>query len=395
MSLIRAGSAKLSAATFSLALVAVLAGVAPSAVDGPWPSTSSRPVVPLSHPTVEAALLELRPDARSGYHFAAFGDQRAIADGEWQRLMQEIAAVDRADDRLLFMLDTGDDVQDGNYSDQFSVLEGILESVANLPYLLGVGNHETNDNKPGVARANLARFAQYLDDSLSAGRLYYRKDIGPVRFLFLDSNDLIYGDSGTEDPSPAPRPGSRAEAQMAWLARELGRVDLAITPTTIVVMHHPLVQSSTKHIEQARTLWRYAYQGKSLPDLLADGGVDVVFCGHTHTYERFQLTRNDGRQMTVVNLSGRPRNSFLWFGAAARRARDIRGQEVEWLTQQGYTGLQDWKVVQEEAMADKKDERDNFAVVSVEPNGALSLDMHYLDEQNPTGARRGPPVQIR
>jgi 3',5'-cyclic AMP phosphodiesterase CpdA len=395
MSLFRAECVRSRAAISSIVLVALLAGVAPFALDGPWPSSSSRPVVPLSHPTVEARLGQFHPDARSGYRFAAFGDQRASADGEWQRLIQEIAAVDKVDDRLLFMLDTGDDVQDGNYSDQFGVLEGILGGAANLPYLLGVGNHETNDNKPGVARANLARFTSYLDDSLSADRLYYRKDIGPVRFLFLDSNDLVYGDSGTEDPSPAPRRGSRAEAQMAWLVRELGRVDTAMTPTTIVVMHHPIVQSSNRHILQARALWGYSYQGRTLPDLLADGGVDLVLCGHTHTYERFHLTRNDGRQMAVVNLSGRPRASFLWFGAGARRARDIHGREAEWLAGQAFSGLEGWRIVQEEAMFDKKTERDNFAVISVGADGGIVLDMHYLDQHDPMGSRRGPPVRIR
>jgi hypothetical protein len=107
------------------------------------------------------------------------------------------------------------------------------------------------------------------------------------------------------------------------------------------------------------------------------------------------LTRDDGRQMTVVNLSGRPRPSFLWFGAGARRARDIHGQEAEWLARQGFAGLDRWTVQQVEAMYDKKAERDNFAVFSVDSNGGVLLDMHYLDGQHPTGTHQGPPVRIR
>jgi len=48
----------------------------------------------------------------------------------------------------------------------------------------------------------------------------------------------------------------------------------------------------------------------------------------------------DGQgEIVLVNLSGRPRDSVLWFGAGGRRARDIRGREDEWFAEAGWTGL--------------------------------------------------------
>ena len=53
-------------------------------------------------------------------------------------------------------------------------------------------------------------------------------------------------------------------------------------------------------------------RGEGQVDVI-EGGVDLVICGHTHTYERFRLRRGE-RELSLINLSGRPQNSFLFFG---------------------------------------------------------------------------------
>ena len=49
---------------------------------GDWPNTSVMPVTVLEHPTVESKASELKPGVDEGYQYVAFGDQRALADGE-------------------------------------------------------------------------------------------------------------------------------------------------------------------------------------------------------------------------------------------------------------------------------------------------------------------------
>src|SRR5262245_41445019 len=101
------------AAVASLLTIAV-ASIAASSFS--WPRTSRHAAAPLAQPPLEPKLASLAPPADAGYSFVAFGDQRALAGGEWESMMTAIDALARQDPRLLFMLDTGDIVNDGTYS---------------------------------------------------------------------------------------------------------------------------------------------------------------------------------------------------------------------------------------------------------------------------------------
>ena len=365
--------------TLVMLLVLVLATGGCGSSGGPWPTSSDTPVRPLAHSTVEAAAAALSPGVEAGYRFAVMGDQRALADGEWQRLVSAMVDVARDDPRFLFVLDTGDVVNDGDHADQFAMLRGILAPLAPVPYLVCVGNHELANNAPGPARAHTATFLSATDPDLSSERLYYRKDIGPATFLFLETNDFVYGaDVG------------RAEAQLDWLAAQLAD---KVAGTRIVVLHHPFLQSSSKHRDAALVMWDLSWRGRRLVDLLLNAGVDLVLTGHTHTYERFRITRRaDGRSLQLVNISGRPRPSFLMFGAGARRAQDIRGRESERLEAAGWRGLGDYEIVQAQAMTG--DEADQFGLFTVEADGGLLQEMVWLDEDAAAGYRIDAPVRL-
>jgi hypothetical protein len=362
-------------------------------VGGPWPSTSREPVRVLENATLEEKLSGEAEAVDSGYRFAVFGDQRALADGEWQGLIAAIRQIEETEDPPLFLVDTGDIVYRGIHSDQFGMLSEILAPVRGLPYLVAVGNHEVYNNRDPAARANTARFLSYLDPGFSPGRMYYRKDVGPVRFLFLDTNDFVYGDNGDQKDPTTPRPGSRGAAQMEWLMRQLADPAPAGIRTTIAVLHHPFVQTSSKHRTEALALWEYGYDGHLLRDVLLDGGVDLVLTGHTHTYERFLLRRDDGKEMRLINISGRPRSGFLWFGAGARRARDVRGDETDWFAEQGWTGMDRWRFVQEDVMPDP--ERDEFVLFTVAGDGGMTFQVCYLDRDGKGEVERQAPVRVK
>lgn len=362
-----------------------------------WPATNDRPVTALGHPTVESVFRARQeagaPDAP--YRFAAFGDQRALADGEWQALMRGLLRWTRAHGQVQFLVDTGDIVDDGRYTDQFARLsDEILSILPDTPYLVGVGNHETHNNDDPGARRNTAAFLEGLDPGFSAERMYYRKDLGPATFLFLDTNDLVYGDAGERDECPGEAlPGTRAAAQVTWLEAQLHELRAAPPRLVVAVLHHPFVQSSAKHRGAARSLWSLRVQGTPLPDALLDGGVDVVLTGHTHTFERFVLRRDDGHAMHVVNLSGRPRGSAFGLGAGLRRATDIRGAERGKLGAWGWKGLDRWEIEQVASMP-KDAEADQFAVFTVEPDGSLTMELRFLDDTAEGGTRGAPPVRL-
>jgi len=341
-----------------------------AATSFPWPRTSLHPVAPLAQPSLESKLASLSPGPEAGFSFAAFGDQRALAGGEWESMLSSIDSLSRQDSRLLFMLDTGDIVENGSHSDQFRTVAGILARARSLPYLVGVGNHELTNNRPGPARANTATFLKPIDPSIGPDRLYYERTVGRVRFLFLDSNDLVYDQ----------REGvyARREQQLNWLVERLRAVRDEPGRPTVVVLHHPFLQSSEKHRAQARELWSLKHHGRSFPDVLADGGVDLLLTGHTHTYERFRATRRDGKGFLLVNLSGRPLPAFLWFGEGQRRARSIpTGGEIAYFATRGWRGLDGWEISQDEAMVE--DESDQYAIFRVESDGGMTMQVRYIE----------------
>jgi len=364
-----------------VALILLLAGVGSIAASSfEWPRSSRFRVAPLAQPPLESKLATLKPGPDAGFAFTAFGDQRALAGGEWESMIASIDTLSKRNPRLLFMLDTGDIVDDGSHSDQFRTLAEILGEAPRLPYLVGVGNHELRNNKPGPARPNTAAFVAPLDSALGPDRLYYERSIGRVRFLFLDTNDLVY----TDEPGVA----QRRDKQLAWLVRTLERTPDRPGYPTVAVMHHPLLQSSQKHRGQARELWSLEYQGKTLPDILAEGGVDLILTGHTHTFERFRATRPDGKGFQLVNLSGRPKSAFLWFGEGARRAKMIpSGGERFWLYDRGWRGAEKWDISQDDAMV--HDEADQYALFNVEPDGGITMAVRYMNRPS-----LSPPVRL-
>ena len=140
-------------------------------VNAPWPRTSENPIAPLPNPGLALRVGQRLSEgtADGPVRFAVFGDQRALADGEWQVVVGEIARLDR-ETPFDAVLDTGDILTDGRYTDQFARLLEILGPLAHRPYLVAIGNHEVCNNRAPEARENSARSLATIDPSISAER---------------------------------------------------------------------------------------------------------------------------------------------------------------------------------------------------------------------------------
>lgn len=332
-------------------------------------SATAQAVAKLGHPTVEERIAKLGVDPADGYRFVVFGDQRGLWKKDFPALLERVKRLaDAADEPpLLFMVDTGDIVDHGLKPRQFEDLRRLLARLPDLPYLVAVGNHELKPKQSrSTGRENTAAFLAGTDPDFSPERMYYAKTIGPVRFLFLNSNDL----PGAYDPQPGV--SERNRAQMDWLEKQL-QMD---APATIALMHHPFVQSAGKHRDQAKTIWNYEYverNGRTLPEILLEGGVDLVVTGHVHSYEAFLLERDGGR-LWFLNVSGKPAG----LTAGSRTPSDWSGKEMTELAKHEFTTrLREWQITHKDYM--HGDEKENqFAVITVDREGNFDIEVHFL-----------------
>jgi 3',5'-cyclic AMP phosphodiesterase CpdA len=129
---------------------------------------------------------------------------------------------------------------------------------AGVRFEIAVGNHEYEETPSATANAEIAELLRLAGEQ---GR-YFRVRRGPVDFFVLDSSTpLITGNAAAE--------------QLAWLEAELAASD---APWKVVALHHPPYSSGK------RGSWLQVRD--AVEPLFVRYGVDLVFAGHDHFYER-------------------------------------------------------------------------------------------------------------
>lgn len=188
--------------------------------------------------------LPLKPNS---VRFAVIGDNGTGHQEEYQIAQQMVESRQRFPFEFVIML--GDNLYGGsNPSDYQTKFELPYKSLldVNLKFYACLGNHDSADE----------RLYQLYNMN---GAKYYAFTKGPCRFFVLDSNYL--------DPG-----------QLAWLEKELQSTQ---SPWKICYFHHPLYSSGATHgsSRELRLL---------LEPLFVKYGVNVVFSGHDHIYERIR-----------------------------------------------------------------------------------------------------------
>jgi hypothetical protein len=209
-----------------------------------------------------------KPESGAPVTFLVYGDTRTD--------MTAHAAVVRAlaNTPSDFLVNTGDLIEDGGRAEDwqsFFDVEGKL--LQQRAMFVAVGNHELYDDRAGV---NFARYFGYTD-APGVTQPYGTTRWGSVRFFFLNS---------MHDWSSGP--------DRAWLQRELGHADGEPGLVWRIAVMHQGPWSSGPHGASAAMLDAH------VPELLAAHGVDLVFSGHDHIYERGVV----GRLKYVISGGG-------------------------------------------------------------------------------------------
>lgn len=141
----------------------------------------------------------------------------------------------------------------------------IQSSAARIAWQVIEGNHEEEvvQGKLGFLAYD-KRFHAPAVFSESNTKLYYSYEVAGLHVIMLG----CYADF------------SRKSEQYAWLEKDLAKVDRSRTPWLLVGMHAPWYNSNVAHQGEMEGM------RSTMESLLYQYGVDVVFAGHVHAYER-------------------------------------------------------------------------------------------------------------
>lgn len=153
-----------------------------------------------------------------------------------------------------------------------------------MPQWSTLGNHDANngDTNPATVHPYFNMFtfptAGECGGVASGTEHYYSFDYGNIHFICLDSQA-----SSTAVDNPATPLVNEDGPMAAWL-----RLDLASTTQTWIIAfwHHP---PYSKGSHDSDTEAQMVNMRSNFNPILEAGGVDLVFVGHSHNYERSVL----------------------------------------------------------------------------------------------------------
>ena len=186
---------------------------------------------------------------------------------------------------------------------------------ARVPTMVVPGNHEVEVPTAPLFSSGSntqAPFTNYLARfPMPAPQLYFSYELGLAHIVHLNSYDYFL-DPGAFNSS---------SRQLAWLRKDLRAVNRTMTPWVIVCAHSPWYNSNTAHHnEREEVLLR-----KLMEPVLFAHGVDLVFAGHVHAYERmFPVYAN------ITNKTGAPTYINIGDGGNREGPADKYLNKPEW-----------------------------------------------------------------
>jgi len=198
---------------------------------------------------VVAAQQTALPNKQGSLKFAAIGD---MGTGDAMQLQTGVELTSmREKFPFEFVLMLGDNVYGTqDFAKKFEIpYKALLDQ--KVPFYAALGNHD-DQNEVAYKNYNMG------------GKRYYTFEKGPAKFFVLDSTRI-------------DRP------QLEWLDKELSGSG---SQWKIAYFHHPLYSTGGTHGPEVAVR-------EVVEPLLVKYGVDVVFTGHEHFYERIKPQKGD------------------------------------------------------------------------------------------------------
>jgi hypothetical protein len=166
----------------------------------------------------------------------------------------------------------------------FADLPNIMNYTANVPINGCKGNHDNTSGysatfpkyfpypyptSQGAMTAKTGTGALDGNNNPYYNNLFWSFDYGPVHFTIIDEYTTPFG------------PGS---AQYTWIVNDLAAASAnPNTPWKIVIYHEPAYSAGS---DSDNTTIRVLEGAGGATNLIAQYGVDLIYCGHSHNYAR-------------------------------------------------------------------------------------------------------------
>lgn len=177
-------------------------------------------------------------------------------------------------------------------------MNSMMPIMSQVPYMVTVGNHEAECHSPGSCTiseykkthlgnytAYNARFKMPSAESGGALNMWYSFEYGPIHFTSI-SSETDYANAPSNEFMSGYHNGNFGN-QLAWLEADLKKAvaNRDKVPWIIVGMHRPIYDTDTCD-ENFRPRATSDFIQTAFEDLFIKYGVDVVFAGHEHAYQR-------------------------------------------------------------------------------------------------------------
>jgi hypothetical protein len=222
-----------------------------------------------------------KPDEFKPFDFIVYGDTQIYNDRH-ELVVNTIYENHGYPD---FIVRVGDQVEKGHDEQMWSEhFESSYKLTGSVPVYLALGNHEYNDDLYYKA-------LDLPDGGGEDNERYYSFDYLNIHFIFLDSN--------ITETQP------EFKAQIEWLKNDLKSVEE--DKFIFVSYHHPFWTQAQEYGKMEENNPEGHYNTKYWLPLFKEYGVDAVFNGHIHSYERHY---KDGIQFITTGGGGAKLNEL-------------------------------------------------------------------------------------
>jgi len=253
-------------------------------LEGLEPDTLYHYAVRLGDQQTPDATLVTAPEPGAPFAFAVYGDSRSdyvYRMGVPNVFHQDV--VERIQEFPLdFFLNTGDIVNDGHDMRLWEISFGIVRPLATLfPYFPTYGNHEDRE-QDGIDGRDVFSHIFSNPSEGSGSETYYSFDYGNAHFAIVSTDDPFEPGADQDLWLRADLTTARADPDIDWV---------------FMAYHIPGLTSSFRWPNDDKEHLAREY----LVPMAVECGVDLVFTGHEHSYER---SLKDGVTFIVTGTGG-------------------------------------------------------------------------------------------